>query len=329
MNDTAEKPYPSAEINVPLDQLNTTWNGMAFGSGNATGLISVQALYVTSPGAGRPETLWAIDTGRPTVRKAQGVPSMPYAQPGGPKLVAISLENDTVYQIFTLPPGVHYPDSYLNDLRFEFTPELSGTSGKGIAYLVDSSHEGFIMLDLGTGESWRRLTRDASTLPGQDALPSFQGRPTYSHTKGGAFGWQGTGLDGMQISSDGARMYYSPLTTDYLYSVPTANLRERDSMNALAEVQARANVSNHGQCGGTANGFEGDSHGLIYQLMPEQNAIFAIDPAEGRTKPFLRDPRLIWPDGASVGTDGYIYVNVRLPQLSSLTGPIRCVLYCG
>lgn len=116
-NETAEEPYPSAELNLSPDQLNTTWNGIPFGSGNASAFISVQALYITSPGAGRPETLWALDTGRPTVHNAAGEPSMPYAQPGGPKLVAISLQNNTIYQTYTFPVDVHYPDSYLNDLR--------------------------------------------------------------------------------------------------------------------------------------------------------------------------------------------------------------------
>lgn len=107
VNKTAEVPYP-AGLNLPVNQLNTSWNGIAFGSGNATGLVSVQALYVTPPTSdgSRPETLWLLDTGRPTVHDGQGNPSMPYAQPGGPKLVAVSLSNDTVYQTFTFPSTV-------------------------------------------------------------------------------------------------------------------------------------------------------------------------------------------------------------------------------
>ena len=76
-------------------------------------------------------------------------------------------------------------------------------------------------------------------------------------------------------------------------------------------MYARANVSNHGQRGGNANGFEGDSSGKIYQLMPEHNALYYFDPSSGLTEGFVRDPRIIWPDGASVAEDGYIYVNVN------------------
>lgn len=313
MNETAEEPYPSFELNLPPDQLNITWNGIPFGSGNSSAFISVQAVYITSKNNNRPETLWAINTGRPTVYNDQGDPSMPYAQPGGPKLVAVSLSNNSVYQTFTFPASVHFPDSYLNDLRFDFNPKLTDTSGAGIAYLVDSSNEGrpgFIMVDLGTGESWRRLTQDASVLRGNNDVPSYQGHPFYLRQQGMPIDWQQEGLDGLQLSPDGSTMYYSPLSTDTLYSIPTHNLRERDS-NPLAEIHAHVNVSSHGQRGGNANGFEGDSDGRIYQLMPGHNAIYYFDPADGLTHAFVRDPRIIWPDGASVGADGYIYMNIN------------------
>ena len=313
VNETTEEPYPSLGLNLPLDQLNTTWNGIPFGSGNVTGFISVQAVYITTETATRPETLWVLDTGRPTIHNAQGDPSMPYAQPGGPKVCAISLKNNSVYATYTFPANVHYPDSYLNDLRFDFHGDLSGTSGQGIAYLVDSSNEGrpgFIMVDLGTGESWRRLNEDASLLRGANDVPSYQGHPFYLRQKGMPIGWQLEGLDGIQLSPDGETMYYSALSQNYLYSIPTRNLREHDS-NPLAEVQAHANVSSHGQRGGNANGFEGDSNGLVYQLMPEHNAVYTFDPNDGLTHGFVRDPRIIWPDGGSVGLDGYIYLNIN------------------
>jgi len=43
---------------------------------------------------------------------------MPYAVPGGPKLIAMNITagNDTVYKTYTFPSTVHYPDSYFNDL---------------------------------------------------------------------------------------------------------------------------------------------------------------------------------------------------------------------
>jgi sugar lactone lactonase YvrE len=312
VNKTAEVPYPSADFNLPPDQLNTSWNGIPFGSSNSTGLISVQALYITPENERRPETLWVIDTGRPTIMDETGAPTMPYGQPGGPKIIAISLANDTVYATYTFPSSVHFPDSYMNDLRIDLRPSVTA-SGEGIAYIVDSSDEGrpgFIMLDLGTGESWRRLTQHPSTLRVDRDVPSYQGHPFYQRTIGQPIQTLREGLDGLQLTPDGETLYYSPLTSDYLYSIPTLNLRARDT-NPLAEIEAKNNVTNRGQRGGNANGFEGDDNGLIYQCMPEHNAIYVYNPLTLRSELFVRDPRIIWPDGASIGEDGYLYMNIN------------------
>jgi sugar lactone lactonase YvrE len=315
INKTAETPYPSSSLNLPASQLNTSWNGIPFGSSNSTGLISVQALYITPETPRRPETLWVVDTGRPTILDAAGGPSMPYAQPGGPKILGISLGNDSVYATYTFPASVHFPDSYMNDIRIDLRPNLT-SSGCGIAYIVDSSDEGrpgFIMLDLGTGESWRRLTQHHSTLRVDRDVPSYQGMPFYQRSIGIPIQTLREGLDGLQLSLDGERLYYSPLTSNYLYSVPTANLRANPSSltNSLVEIEAANNVTHHGQRGGNANGFEGDSNGLIYQLIPEHNAVYAYNPETLLTQGVVMDPRIIWPDGASVGEDGYMYLNIN------------------
>jgi len=190
---------------------------------------------------------------------------------------------------------------------------VSGTSGHGVGYFVDSSNEGrpgFIMLDLGTGESWRRLSEDPSVLRVNQNVPSYLRRPFYFDQLGMPVGYQQEGLDGIQITPDGKTIYYSPLTSTYLYSVPTVNLRARDS-DPLAELAAHSNISHHGQRGADANGFEGDNQGRIYQLMPTENGVFYYDPRDLQTHGFFSDPRVLWPDSASIGFDGYLYVNIN------------------
>lgn len=326
VNKTAEAPFPTSGpvVNAPANALNTSWHGIDFGPSNASQLVNVQALYITPATGSRPETLWVLDTGRPTIHSASGDPSMPYSQPGGPKLVAINItsidgrgasgrHNDTAYRTYTFPSTVHYPDSYMNDLRFDLRSNLSDTNGEGIAYINDSSNEGrpgFIMVDLATGDSWRRLTEDPTTLRGAWDVPSYTGRPYYFDEKGMPVMTQPEGLDGIQLSRDLSRMYYSPLTSRELYSVPTANLRIRPQ-DPLSELAAHGNISHHGTRGGDANGFEGDSDGRIYMCMPTQNAIYYYDPRDLQTHAFVRDPRIIWNDGASVGADGYIYMNIN------------------
>lgn len=326
VNMTSEVPYPSADVQVPPDMLNTTFNGIDFGSSNSSGLINVQALYITSASSSRPETLWMIDTGRPTIQSSSGSYTMPYAQPGGPKLVGVALSNNSIYATYTFPSTVYYPDSYFNDLRFDLRP------GKNVAYLVDSSNEGrtgFIMLDLSTGQSWRRLTQHPSTLRDYNSVPSYQGHPFYYRDPGMPLSHQQEGLDGIQISPDGNYIYYSPLTSTSLFRVPTINLLARDS-DSLAEQAASNNVTWLGQRGGEANGFEGDSNGLIYMCMPTQNAIYYYDPGDLQAHGFVRDPRILWPDGASIGADGYLYMIInQLPYQDQWNNGVNLREYPG
>ncbi|KAJ9653486.1 hypothetical protein H2198_007328 [Neophaeococcomyces mojaviensis] len=312
VNMTAERPYPDAGTNLPPDQLNTTFNTIPFGSANHSGLISAQALYITPNTSTRPETLWVVDTGRPTINSmtpsGRMTQTMPYAQPGGPKIIGISLSNNSIYATYTFPPAVHFPDSYMNDIRFDLRP------GRNVAYIVDSSNEGrtgFIMLNLTTGQSWRRLTQHPSTLKVYNNLPSYQGHPWYYRVPGMPLSHQPEGLDGIQISPDGNYIYYSPLDSQTLYRVPTASLLVTDDDTPLAEQQASNNVTNLGDRGGQANGFEGDTNGLIYMSIPTQNAIYYYDPSDLQVHGFVRDPRIIWCDGESIGADGYLYMLIN------------------
>jgi hypothetical protein len=186
VNTTAEVAYPSQELKTPAGGLYSQVNGIEFGSIDSAAFISVQALYITPE-----DTLWVLDTGRPSINESQAL-SMPYASPGGPKLVSINLSNNSIARTYTLPPTVHYPDSYMNDLRFDMRPNAT-TSGVGVAYIVDSSNEGrtgFIMIDLGTGESSRQLTQHPSTLRVNEDVPSYQGIPFYLRQKGSPLGFQ-------------------------------------------------------------------------------------------------------------------------------------------
>jgi hypothetical protein len=289
VNTTAEGAYPSQELNTPPAGLYSEINGIQFGSNDQNSFISVQALFVTPD-----DTLWVLDTGRPTINSSEA-PSMPYAVPGGPKLVSINLSNNSIARTYTFPPDVHFPDSYMNDLRFDMRSNVT-ESGQGIAYIVDSSNEGrtgFIMLDLGTGESWRHLSQHPSTLRGFADVPSYQGIPFYYRSLGAPVNYQQEGLDGAELSMYGdvsysplsndlnliadvclKVMYYSPLTSHYLYSIETSYLRVNPTNGSAATIRAFNNVKNLGQRGGDANGFSGDSLGNVYMLMPEHNAIY-------------------------------------------------------
>ena len=111
------------------------------------------------------------------------------------------------------------------------------------------------------------------------------------------------GADGIALSADGETLFWSAVGGRYLYSVPTARLRDR---SITSEVMAQASVVNHLQKG-VSDGLETDSNGLIYAGNLEDNSIELFNPANNPLSVFVRDPRMGWVDTLSVATDGYVY----------------------
>ncbi|KAJ9161319.1 Major royal jelly protein [Coniochaeta hoffmannii] len=261
-----EQPYPSREMNSPPGGAINYTTTPPSGANYPNYLIGVQSVVIDPQ-----DRLWILDTGR--VLLPDGSTLVP-STPGGPKLVGVDLTTNQVFQTILFPPTVAYPDSYLNDVRFDLRANLTPT-GKGIAYITDSSAEGrngIVVADLGTGESWRHLDLDRSVRSEPQFLPFVWGAPVYSVQRtGAAYGYLSMGSDGIAISADGGGSI----------------LRDR---GFSSEVRTTQGVVSHGQKG-VSDGFETDSNGLVYMGNMEQNGIVAIS----------------WVYTMSVSNDGYLY----------------------
>lgn len=259
----------------------------------AAALISVQSVVVDPK-----DRLWILDTGSPLFQPTEY---------GGPKLVCVDLVTNKVIEKILLPQDVALPTTYLNDARFDLR-----RGNKGMAFITDSAQEGpngIIVVDLASGESWRRLHDHASTKAQdlQTFLPIVEGRPFLEHQPNGPVK-QGAGMgsDGIAISADGGRLYYCPLGSRKLYSVDTDSLCKR----SLEDKAVAATVVDEGDRGGAADGLESDAAGHIYSTNYEHNAILRRAPG-GLWETVAHDPRLLWPDTLSLATDGYLYVTAN------------------
>ncbi|KAL6705796.1 hypothetical protein ACN47E_006434 [Coniothyrium glycines] len=293
-----ERPYPNAEINNPPGgAINYTTNPPT-GANYQDYLIGVQSVVLDSQ-----DRLWILDTGRALTEDGRLV----LASPGGPKLVAVDISTNTVIRTIVFPPTVAYPDSYLNDVRFDLRASLSSSSGNGIAYITDSSAEGrngIVVVDLGTGQSWRHLDGTAPVHAERGFVPYVWGQPLYyTPGPGLALTTVPLGSDGIALSADGADLYFGPVGGRSLYSVPSALLRDR---SAASELRAQAALQHRGDRG-VSDGFETDSNGFIYAGNMEQNEVGFYNPANASMALFVRDPRISWVDTLSVASDGYLY----------------------
>jgi sugar lactone lactonase YvrE len=257
-------------------------------------LVSVQSVVVDPA-----DRLWILDTGSPMFQPTKY---------GGPKLVCVDLEMNQIIKKILFPQNVALPTTYLNDVRFDLR-----RGKEGIAYITDSAENGpngIIVVDLASGESWRRLNDHPSTKAEdlQTFLPIVEGQPflVKQQENGSTKLAANMGSDGIAISATGEWLYYCPLASRRLYSVSTEALSDR----SVDDQYVSRTVKDEGDKGGASDGLESDAEGRVYVTNYEHNAIMRRNP-DGEWETIVHDPRLLWPDTLSLASDGYLYVTAN------------------
>ena len=268
-----EMPYPDVETNV------------ADLSKAADRFISVQSVVADSRGR-----LWVLDTG-----------SIGFAPtfPGGPKLVAIDLQTNSVCKKILFAPDVAFPASYLNDVRFDFS-----RGSEGMAFITDSGQDspnGIVVVDLATGKSWRRLNGHPSVRPDPKFVPSFEGRAVWLGDPAFTRSRWAIGANGIAVDPIRKLVYYCPLTSRHLYSVSLDALADPK----LSDSRVARTITDLGERSGGSDGLEADREGRLYSGDYEDNAIRVRD-APGKWVTIAQDDRILWPDSLAV-VDGYLY----------------------
>jgi sugar lactone lactonase YvrE len=276
-------------IAYPNDAINRTDP-----NDHAKALVSVQSVVIDPA-----DRLWILDTGSPLFKPTKY---------GGPKMVCVDLNNDQIIKQILFPQDVALSSTYLNDVRFDLR-----RGKEGMAFITDSAQKGpngIIVVDLASGDSWRRLHDHSSTKAEdlQTFLPIVEGRPFLeSQPDGSVKQGAGMGSDGIAISADGKRLYYCPLGSRKLYSVDTDSLADR----SIDDQKVSSTVIDEGDRGGASDGLESDSAGHIYSTNYEHNAILRRRDHGDVWETVVHDPRLLWPDTLSLALDGYLYVTAN------------------
>ena len=270
-----EKPFPSVRVNQYKP-----------GDRQSEKLVSVQSVVIDPTGM----RLWMVDTGSFQSRPVQY---------GGPKLMAVDLASNRVIKTILLPADVATKGTYLNDVRFDLKRGKAGT-----AFITDSSPSGgIIVVDLASGQSWRRLTHHASTMSDPGFFPYVESTLLLLRPKGESPKRFNVGSDGLAISPDGKSLYYRSLTSRHFYAVSTDGLVDR----RFTDAEVAASVRDYGEIAGASDGLEADKDGRIYLTDYENNAIHRFNGNVEELETLISDPRALWPDSMSLADDGYLY----------------------
>ncbi len=237
--------------------------------------------------------LWVLDPASPKTEKIV---------PGGPKLVKIDLATNQPVQTIAFDEKVAPEHSYLNDVRID--------TEHGHAYMTESGEGALVVADLKTGKSRRLLASHPSTKAEPEVSITVEGLPVIDPKTGKAPAFK---ADGIALDQKGGWLYYHPLAGVTLYRIKTSFLRDEK----LSDDELAAKVENLGTTPKPDGMLEGPE-GSVYLTAIEENGIARFNPASGKTKLVIQDPRLKWPDTLAHGPDGWIYITTsqihRMPK---------------
>ena len=322
--------YPNEGINNWPGRTLPNPNAFTDESANQTHFVSVQAVVVDPD-----DRLWVLDTGAPLLKNTvPGGPKLVAIDLKTNQVVKTillppetagtnSYMNDIRFDLRAGDPGAQdcttmvgskpapNPNGPPKDPAHPMAERScpAGTQPNdnihGIAYITDSSSEGpnaIVVVDLGTGKSWRRLNQHSSTLSEDQFLMFSQGRPVYQTLPGQPPKAVNFAADGIAISNDGETLYFCPINGTKLYAVSTAMLRDRSKSDAQVAGTVRIVTGKM-----PSDGMESDAAGNVYMTDPVTDSIHRWDPKTGLTETIAHDPRILWPDTMSMASDGYLY----------------------
>lgn len=222
------------------------------------------------------DRLWILDPANPQFK---GVVK------SGAKLFQYDLKTNHLVREYRFPQMVAPSNSYLNDVRVDTKRE--------IAYITDSQLGGIVVLDLKTGISHRALDNSSyKLLANLDAI-DFVSTGKWTNK---------VHSDGIELSSDGNTLYFTALTGNVLYSVPTSVLRNKElTVSQRAEAVETENELNVPTDGMVLVGSK------LYMGNLPTESVWKYNLATGEGTNIELNEKVRWADSFAVDNKGDIY----------------------
>lgn len=276
-------PYPNKDYVFPSNRQYQDW------------LVSPHGMYMD-----KNDILWVLDDG-----KRAGIKTIPF---GAAKIVGIDTHNNKVLKTVDIPKNILADDAHYNDLRIDLSHGKEGT-----IYIANSGfgeHYSLLVIDIASGRGREVLRNHYSTSPKMNFMGYLEGKPLVYNFKHQTF--PNGGADGIALSPDDSKLYWTAITGRELYSLPTKLLSDSNTSNQDLELA----VKDEGQrpaCDGLAE----DEKGNIYFGSFEQQSIVKRN-LDGQYTLLAHDKdNFVWPDGLAY-QNGYLYVT--LGQWNRLSG---------
>jgi hypothetical protein len=228
--------------------------------------------------ADRENNLWVIDDASPH----HGA-----MIEGGVKLVQIDLSADRVRRIYALGKDLAPPGAVLSHMRVDAR----------FLYVTDAGFGAILVIDRETGRGHRVLEGAPCSRADRTITPLIHGKPLL-HPNGQV---PVINLSHLELSPDGAWMYFTPLFGPTLWRVETKYLHDvrLTSAEIAAHVESVASIP-------PVTGITADAAGDLYLSALTEDGVLKLG-ADRRLQTVIRDDRISGPNEGSLGRDGFYY----------------------
>lgn len=275
-------PFPNKEIVYPSEKPYNEW------------LVSPHGMYID-----KNDVLWILDDG-----KRAGQKKIPE---DAAKVVAVDIHSKKILHTLLISKPVLSDEAHYNDLRIDLTHGKKGTvyianSGFGERYSL-------VVIDVDSGRCREVLLNHYSTAPELGFMGFLEGKPHIYDFKNQTF--PNGGVDGIALSPDSKKVYWTTITGRRLYSLNTDLLSDFN----VPDRQLADSIKYEGEhpaCDGLAE----DENGNIFFGAFEHQSIIQRS-SDGKYKLLAHDAEnFVWPDGLAY-RNGFVYVTLgqwnRLP----------------
>lgn len=210
------------------------------------------------------------------------------------RIVGWNTKTEKLHKIFYLGQPATLPTSFLNDLAVD--------REHNAIYITDTANadtSALIVLDMDTGRARRVLQKSTFTIPEDtemvidDKLVTLGGEPAK------------IGANPITIDPTNTWVYFAPMTSGSMYRVKTTDLLN----DALSNNELTKRVERYGSKP-ISDGSTIDASGNVYITSITDQAIGVTKP-DGSYEVLYKQDNIAWPDGFSMGIDGYVYVTVN------------------
>lgn len=211
------------------------------------------------------------------------------------RVVGWNTNTEELHAIYYIGLPAARPFSFLNDLAVDRENEA--------IYITDTANHvdsALIVIDLETGRA-RRVLEGSAFTRAEDTPMIIDGKEVLLGGNPAKIG-----VNPITVDPTNTWVYFAPMTSTSMYRVRTTDLLDE----SLSDDDLAARVERYGDKV-TSDGSTVDADGNVYITAMTDNALGVTRPDGTYEVLYQSDDDLPWPDGFSMGVDGYVYATIN------------------